>query len=180
MPSWSSARRLGNSLSNNLPFSYFAKLRWTICASRQLEYHSLESPHDKMPAFKDPGFQQRREEAGRAKNAALAAYRAKPPVDEAVMAERTARRVAREAAEVQKRAEALRAKEEAADAKREQERQAVAAAEASARAQAEAAATARAEATAQKQGQRKAWTEADRKAARDARYAARKMRAGRR
>jgi len=133
-----------------------------------------------MPAFKDPGFQERREEAGRAKNAALAAYRAKPPIDEAIMAERIARRVARQAAEVQKRTEALHAKEEAAEAKREQECQAVAAVEAAARAQAEAAATARAEAVAQKQEQRKAWTEADRKAARDTRYAARKMRAGRR
>jgi len=133
-----------------------------------------------MPAFKDPGFQERREEAGRAKNAALAAYRAKPPIDEAITAERIARRVAREAAEVQKRTEALRAKEEAAEAKREQERQAVAAVEAAARAQAEAAAAARAEAVTQKQEHRKAWTEADRKAARDTRYAARKMRAGRR
>ena len=129
-----------------------------------------------MPAFKDPGLEERQKAAARAKSAALAQYRAKPPVDEAVMAERTARRLAREAAEAEKRAAARRAKEEAAEAKREQERQAAAAAEAAAQAQIDAAAQARADAAAKKAAQKKLWTEEDRKAARDARYAARKMR----
>jgi thioesterase domain-containing protein len=96
-----------------------------------------------MPAFKDPGFQQRQEAAARAKSASLAKYRSRPPIDEAVMAERTARRIAREAAEAEKRAAARRAKEEAAEAKQEQERLAAAAADAAAKAQAEAAAPSR-------------------------------------
>jgi hypothetical protein len=133
-----------------------------------------------MPAYKNPGFQERQEAAARAKSAAIAKYRDRPPVDEAVMAERTARRQAREAAQAEKRASLKRAKEEAEQAKRELERQAAAVAEVAAKAKAEAAAQARAEATAQKVAQRKLWTEEDRKAARDARYAARKMRQARR
>ncbi len=132
-----------------------------------------------MPAFKDPGHQQRQEAAARAKSAALAQYRTRPLIDEAVAAERTARRLAREAAEAEKRAAARRASEEAAEAKREQEREQEREREreaAARQAEAEAAAQAKAEAAAQK----KPWTEEDRKAARDARYAARKMRAGRR
>lgn len=139
-----------------------------------------EDSKTQMPPFKDPGFQQRQEAAARAKDAALAAYRAKPPVDEAVVAERIARRIARETAEAEKRAAALRAKEEAAEAKRVQELEAKAAAEAAALAEAEAAATAKAEAAAAKAAQKGLWTEEDRKAARDQRYAARKARAGRR
>ena len=96
------------------------------------------------------------------------------------MAERAARRQAREVAAAQNRAAILRAKEEAVEAKREQERQAAAAAEAEAKAKAEAAAQAKADATARRAEERKLWTEADRKAARDARYAARKSRQGRR
>jgi hypothetical protein len=140
-----------------------------------------------MPAFRNPGFQERQEAAARARDAALAKYRERPPVDEALMAERAARRQARLAAEAERRAAALRAREEAAEAKREQERRAVAeaeaaaaAAEAAAAAQAEADANAKASAKARKVEERKLWTEEDRKAARDARYAARKMRQGRR
>lgn len=133
-----------------------------------------------MPAFKHPGFQERQEAAARARGAALTSYRSRPPVDEAMLAERTARRQAREAAEAEKRAAARRAREEAAEAKREQERQALAAAEAEAKAKADAAAQAKADATAQKRAERMLWTEEDRKAARDARYAARKMRQARR
>ena len=133
-----------------------------------------------MPAFSRPSFQQRQDAAARAKSALLAKYRAKPPIDEAVMAQRIARQVVRDAAAAEKRAAARRAREEAAEAKLEQERQAVAEAAAAAKAQAEAAVEARAAAAAEKAAQRKLWTEEDRKAARDARYAARKMRAGRR
>lgn len=140
-----------------------------------------------MPAFKNPGFNERQEAAARARSAALSAYRARPPIDEAVIAERLARRQAQDAAAAEKRAAALRAKEEglrakeaAAKAQREREHQAVAAAEAAATARADAAAQAKAVATARKVEERKLWTEADRKAARDARYAARKARQGRR
>ena len=133
-----------------------------------------------MAAFTHPGFQQRQEAAARAKSALLAKYRAKPPIDEAVMAERVARQKARDAAAAEKRAAVRRAREEAAAARLEEERQAAEAANAAAKAQAEAAVQARAAAAAEKAAQRKLWTEEDRKAARDARYAARKMRAGRR
>lgn len=133
-----------------------------------------------MPAFKDPGLKERQEAAARAKEAALARYRARPVVDEAVTADRIARREARERAEAEKRAAAQRARQAAAELKREQERQALAAAEAEAAARAEEAARAKAAATAQKREERMLWTEADRKAARDARYAARKTRQGRR
>jgi hypothetical protein len=140
-----------------------------------------------MPAFKLPTFNERQEAAARARTAALTKLKSKPPIDEAVVAERIARREAQEAAAAEKRASAARAKEEAARAKevaaeaqREQERQAAAAAEAEAKAAAEAAAQAKAAATARKIEERKLWTEEDRKAARDARYAARKARQGRR
>jgi hypothetical protein len=140
-----------------------------------------------MAAFINPGFQERQEAAARARNAALAKFLAKPPVDEAVIAERIARRQAREAAaaekraaEAEKRAAARRAREEAEEARREQERLAAAAAEAAIKAAAESAAQARADAAARKREERKNWTEEDRKAARDARYAARKARQGRR
>lgn len=133
-----------------------------------------------MPAFTPPGFQQRQEAAARAKSALLAIYRAKPRVDEAVTAERIARRAAREAAAGEKKAAARRAKEEAVEAKLRDEREAAAAVDAAAKAQVEAAAQARAAAADEKRAQRKQWTEEDRKTARDARYAARKMRAGRR
>jgi len=83
-----------------------------------------------MPAFTNPGFQERQAAAANARGAALAKFLARPPVDEALMAARAARRQAREAAEAEKRAAARRAREEAEAAKREQERQAAAAAEA--------------------------------------------------
>jgi hypothetical protein len=140
-----------------------------------------------MAGFTNPGFQERQEAAARARSAALAKFLAKPPLDEAVIAERIARRQAREAAaaekraaEAEKRAAARRAREEAEEARREQERQAAAAAEAAIKAAAESAAQARADAAARKREERKNWTEEDRKAARDARYAARKARQGRR
>jgi hypothetical protein len=110
-----------------------------------------------MPAYKDPGFQERRDAAAKAKAAALAKLRAKPPVDEAVLAAQTAARLEREAAEAEKRQLARQAKEEAAAAARQQALDAAAAA-----------AAVPAE-----------LTEAERKAARDARYAARKNRKSR-
>ena len=140
-----------------------------------------------MPAFQNPGFQERQRAAALARSAALAKYKARPPVDEAVIAERTARNAAREKVVMEKRAAAkrskeaaARAKEEVAAAKREQLRQAALAAETAAQAEREAEAQAKADAKARKREERLLWTEADRKAARDARYAARKTRQARR
>jgi hypothetical protein len=141
---------------------------------------SSKDSSTQMPAFTKPGFQERQDAAQKAKIAALDAYRNRPPVDEAAMAARSARRQARAAAEAERRATAIRAKQEAADAKIEQQRRAVEALEAEARARAEEAVQARASAKAERIAERKNWTEEDRKAARDARYAARKARQTRR
>lgn len=109
-----------------------------------------------MPAFKDPSFQERTAAAARARSTALSQFFARPRVDEAVLAERTAARLAREAAEAEKRAAARLAKEEAEAAKR--------------------ALALAAAAEAARSAQKKVLSEAERKAARDARYAARKSR----
>lgn len=106
-----------------------------------------------MVAYREPGFQERAALAARAKSAALAQLRAKPPIDAAEQAARTARALARETADAEKRA-AKRIASEAAAATKEAE-----AVEASA---------------ADAQADDAVLTEADRKAARDARYAARK------
>jgi hypothetical protein len=108
-----------------------------------------------MPSFKQPTFQERAALAAKAKQAALEKLRAKPPLDEAVVAERRAARAAKEEAQAKAREEKLAARALEKEAKK------------SAAAEAEAPAKA-------------APTEAEKKAARDARYAARKNRAGRR
>jgi hypothetical protein len=97
-------------------------------------------------------FQDRVGRAAEAKQKALDQLKAKPPVDEAVLARRAAERSARDAA-----------KAEALAAKRQQAEQAAADRAADERAAAEAAAAS-------------VTSESDRKAARDARYAARKNR----
>jgi Family of unknown function (DUF6481) len=107
-----------------------------------------------MALFKTPTFQDRVGQATQAKQKALAALREKPPVDERVVEERRAARARKEAAEAEKRA-AKKAAIEAAKAEK------IAAAEAAAAAAAAIPAPP---------------TEAERKAARDARYAARKKR----
>jgi hypothetical protein len=96
----------------------------------------------------NPSFQDRIDAAARAKNQALDRLRAKPPMDEAVVAARHAAREARDVREKEKKA-AKEAEKAEAKAKLEAER---------------AAATTPAP------------SEADRKAARDARYANRKNR----
>ncbi|HZG47346.1 MAG TPA: DUF6481 family protein [Allosphingosinicella sp.] len=119
-----------------------------------------------MPSYKDPSFQDRSSQAAEAKQRALDKLRQKPPVDEAVLAERRAARERKEAAEAEKR-EAKRAAEQAVkDAKAAE----IAAAEEAKRAAAEAAEAERIK------NRPKLQTEAERKAARDARYAARKAR----
>ena len=114
-----------------------------------------------VPGFKDPSFQDRVQSAGKAKQKALDQLRAKPPVDEALMAERRQAREAREQAVAEER----RAKAEAAAAAKAEK----AAAEAAAKAEAEAAAELKA-------ARLRPASAAEMKAARDARYAARKAR----
>ncbi|TFI56711.1 hypothetical protein E2493_18700 [Sphingomonas parva] len=104
-----------------------------------------------MKSYRDPSFQDRVGRAAAAKKKALDALRSKPPVDEAVVAERQAARLKREAAEAEKRA-ARRAAEQAAKEAKE------------------------AEAAAKLAAQPAPRSEAELKAARDARYAARKNR----
>lgn len=110
-----------------------------------------------MKSYKDPSYQDRVGRAAEAKQKALDNLRAKPPVDEKVAAERQAARLKKEAAEAARRAE----KKAAAEAAREER-----ARESAARAELQANA---AQAAAPP-------TEEERKAARDARYAARKNR----
>jgi len=101
-----------------------------------------------MKAYQGPSYQDRVGRAAEAKQKALDLLKARPPVDEATLAARREAALARETAQASKRAAAKAAKAEAA--------------EANARAQAAAAVTPP--------------TEEERKAARDARYAARKNR----
>jgi hypothetical protein len=114
-----------------------------------------------VASFKDPSFQDRQAAAGKAKQKALDLLKSKPAVDEAVLAERRRVYEEREQALAQERA----AKAEAnATAKAEK-----AAAKAAEIAAAEAAA-------ALKAARLKPASPAEMKAARDARYAARKAR----
>jgi hypothetical protein len=108
-----------------------------------------------MRGYKEPGFNERTAAAASAKQKALEKLKAKPPVDEAELARQRERQAERDAAEIAKRAAAKQAREDAAAAKREAAR--LAAEEAAANAP-------------------KVLTEEERKAARDARYAARKNR----
>ena len=114
-----------------------------------------------MASYKDPSFQARLAASGKAKLRALNKLKAKPPVDEAVMAERRAARQEQEQAQSENRA----AKAEA---------NAVATAE---KASAKAAHEADADAAAALKARRLTpASAADMKAARDARYAARQVR----
>ena len=111
-----------------------------------------------MTSYKDPSFQERIALAKQAREKALDKLRAKTPVDAAVLAERSAARRARQEAEAAARL--------AKQADREKAK-----ADKSAQAQAEAL-----EAAAAKQmaATRAVASEVEKKAARDARYAARK------
>ena len=111
-----------------------------------------------MSSFKEPSFQERQARAAEAKNRALNKLRAKPPVDEAVLAERRAAATAREAAREVLRQEKLEADRIAREARAAAKEAAV-----------QMAATADPE-----------MTDAEKKEARDARYAARKQRVGKR
>ena len=107
-----------------------------------------------MPSFKQPTFQERTALAAKAKQAALEKLRAKPPVDEAVLAERRAAAQAREAAQVKAREE-----KRAAIALEKAQKDALKAQEAVTSA---------------------GLSEEEQKAIRDAKYAARKNRVGKR
>jgi len=104
-----------------------------------------------MKSYKDPSFQDRVGRAAEAKQKALDNLRAKPPVDEAVLAERQATRLKREAEQAEKRAAKKAAEQAAKEAKAAEEAARLAAAPVP-------------------------LTEAEKKLARDARYAARKNR----
>jgi hypothetical protein len=106
-------------------------------------------------SFKDPSFQSRIGSAADAKQKALDNLRSRPPVDEKVAAERQAARLKREAADAEKR-----------KAKKDKEQAAENAADAATAAPPEIEAP----------PAQVLPTEAERKAARDARYAARKSR----
>jgi DNA gyrase/topoisomerase IV subunit B len=107
-----------------------------------------------MAAFKLPDHNDRMGASALAKQKALEQLKAKPPVDEAVVAARIAAREAREAADAEKRAAKRAAEEEAKRLKREKAQAAAVPAAAPA----------------------PELTEAERKAIRDAKYAARKNR----
>jgi|UniRef100_UPI0035CAD20C hypothetical protein len=109
-----------------------------------------------MASYKEPSFQDRAALSADAKQRALEKLKAKPPVDPAVVAARAAAREAKEAAEVAKREEKKLAIEQA-----RLDKLAKAAAAEQAIKDAEQAAI---------------QAEIDKKAARDARYAARKSR----
>lgn len=121
-----------------------------------------------MSSYKAPSFQDRIAAAGLARQKALDALKAKPPVDEALMAERRKAREAKDQAIAIERA----AKAEAAALAKAQKAERKAA-EQAAEAEKQAAADA---AAALKAARLTPPTAAEMKAARDARYAARKAR----
>jgi uncharacterized membrane protein YqiK len=104
-----------------------------------------------MKSYQDPGFEDRVGRAKAAKQKALDQLRAKPPLDPAQVAERQAAQAAREVADATRREEKKAAKQAAAVTKPDKD------------------ASEQAAAVAER-------TEAELKAARDARYAARKNR----
>lgn len=102
-----------------------------------------------MASYKEPGFDQRRAAAAAARGKALEKLKAKAPIDPVVQAERIAAAAARENAKAEKR-EAVKARKAQELAEKAQIAASLAPAP--------------------------ALTEAERKAARDAKYAARKAR----
>ncbi len=107
-----------------------------------------------MPSFKVPTFQERTALAAKAKQAALEKLKAKLPVDEAVLAERRVAALAREAAQLKAREEKLAARAAEKEQKNAEKAARVAASP--------------------------VLSEEEQKAIRDAKYAARKNRVGKR
>ncbi len=120
-----------------------------------------------MAGFKDPTFNDRAAAAAKAKQAALEKFKARPKPDEATLAARRAAEEAKAAREAERRAQRAAEKEAAEQAKLA----AIAAKEAAAREAEEAKAREESEKMA-----RQIELLAQQKAARDARYAARKSR----
>ena len=110
-----------------------------------------------MKSYKDPSYQDRVDRAAAAKQKALDALRAKPPIDENVAAERQAARLKREAAEAEKRAAKKAAEQAAREAKAAEK-------------------AAKTKPVPEPKAVPAPLTEAEKKLARDARYAARKGR----
>ena len=108
-----------------------------------------------MKGYKEPSFQDRAAASARAKRSALEQMKAAPKPDEAELAARAARQVDREAKATSKRVAASVAKEQGERENREE----------ALKAERE-----------QSEAETPALTEVERKAARDARYAARKSR----
>ncbi len=109
-------------------------------------------------AFKQPTFQERAALAAQAKQAALDKLKAKPPIDEAVVEQRRQARLAREAAAAEARAQRIAEREAEKSRKLEEEAARAAAAPKPA----------------------VPLTPEEQKAIRDAKYAARKNRLGKR
>jgi hypothetical protein len=107
-----------------------------------------------MAGYRDLDFNERRAAAQKARETALAQLKARPPVDEAELARRRAEREAREAAQAAKRRAAKEASLQATEAARKEQ--------------------ARAEEAADRASRSAQPTDEERKAARDAKYAARK------
>ena len=132
-----------------------ARHRWHAC--------NITAPQEDrfLPSFNDPSFQDRVASAAKAKQKALEKLKAKPPVDEALQAQQREAREAREQLLAQERA----AKQEARAAEKAEKAAKKAAEEAAAK-----------EAAELKAARLKPPSAAEMKAARDARYAARKAR----
>ncbi|MBB6124577.1 DUF6481 family protein [Sphingobium subterraneum] len=111
-----------------------------------------------MHGYKEPSFQERTAAAARARNSALEKLQARPPLSQDEIDRRVAAQAAKDAAAQAKRAAAVLAREAAAEAKAERGREAARLVEPAAT--------------------DPVLTESERKAARDARYAARKHRKG--
>ena len=111
-----------------------------------------------MPSFKQPTFEERAALAAKAKTAALEKLRAKPPIDEAVIAQRREAALVREAAQAKAREDRLAARALEKQMKSERIAQQSVAAKVPDRAK----------------------TEEELKLVRDAKYAARKNRLGKR
>jgi hypothetical protein len=125
---------------------------WRYAAAFSFDPHSIWTSNF-MPPFTQPTFQERAALAAKAKAAALAKLQAKPPVDEAVLAQRREAAAAKEAALQKARQDKLAARAQ------EKAEKAAKAAEVAAM---------------------PSLTEEEQKRIRDAKYAARKNRAGKR
>jgi hypothetical protein len=134
---------------------------WARAAVLRFDPPPFQHKDPFVAAYKDPSFQDRAAAATKARQAALDKFKAKPAVDPAVLEEKRLAREARERAVAEERAAKAAA---------------IAAAKAEAAARLAAEKAAADAAAAEKASRAKPATPAEMKAARDARYAARKAR----